>query len=85
MTDRFTVRAVVVFLGVFALLGLLGLLWLIHGGADPQLLAIPAGLAGTALGALGTLLASTSSSHGDPSPVEVVNDPAQPVPVDPQV
>lgn len=82
MTDNFTVRAVVMLLGVFALVGLVGLIWLIDHGSvsDAALLAIIAGPTGTALGSLGTLLARTSTDH--PAPVQVVNPPNDPVQVE---
>ncbi|HXH59089.1 hypothetical protein [Iamia sp.] len=77
-SDHFTVRAVVLFLGATALAGLGGLVYLIRVGVSGADLAIVAGPAGTALGALATLLARTSTSGGT-SPVEVVNPPADPV------
>lgn len=63
MTDRFTVRAVVIFLGLITLLGMaeLGLLIATTDVRDAALLAILAGPTGTALGALATLLARTGS------------------------
>lgn len=71
--DRFTVRAVVCFLGVGMLVGLIGLIWLVGTTSvkDAALLAVIAGPTGTALGSLGTLLARTGSE----APVEtrVVN------------
>ena len=79
-TDNFTVRAVVLFLGIAVLAGLGGIIWLIaRGGTDAALLAIPAGITGTALGGLGTLLARTGRDQ-----VEVINSPAAPVPVEAQ-
>lgn len=83
MTDRFTVRAVVILLGIFALVGLVGCIWLIgRGGTDPALLGVISGLTGTALGALGTLLARTGVDDS-PQPVHVTNQPGDPVPVEP--
>lgn len=82
MTDRFTVRAVVLLLGAFALIGLGGLIWLIGGAknaTDATLLAVVAGPTGTALGALGTLLARTSV--GDDAPLPVAGPGGGPVPV----
>lgn len=61
MTDRFTVRAVVVFLGAFALTGLVGLVWLIAHDAAAASLTVVSGLTGTALGSLGTILATTKA------------------------
>lgn len=76
MTDRFTVRAVVVFLGAGMLTGLLGLIWLVGRTdvRDAALLAVIAGPTGTALGALGTLLARTSVDDSNPMPVSVVEE-----------
>lgn len=81
MGDRWTERAVVVMLGVFALVGLGGLIWLIDHGSvtDAALLAIIAGPTGTALGSLGTLLARLGGDR--PAEVQVVNTPLDPVPV----
>lgn len=81
MTDRFTVRAVVCFLGSATLLGLGGLIWLVGttNVKDAALLAVVAGPTGTALGALGTMLASTRTI--DAQPVTVVNEPDEAVPV----
>lgn len=82
MTDRFTVRAVVIFLGVGMLVGLIGLIWLVGTTSvkDAALLAVIAGPTGTALGSLGTLLARTG---GEAQDVNVINPPTDPVPVDP--
>lgn len=79
MTDKFTVNAVVVFLGSGMMLGLAGLIWLVsRGHGDPAALAVVAGPTGTALGALGTLLARTSSNPEDG--VRITNPPSEPVP-----
>jgi uncharacterized membrane protein len=67
MTDRKVVLAVVLLLGLFALGGLAGTVWLISRDRQPESIAVVAGLTGTALGALGTMLASTRSSP-DPTP-----------------
>ena len=79
MTDRFTVRAVVCFLGVITMLGITALWHLVATTEvrDAALLAILAGPTGTALGALATLLARTGSDTSQP--VTVVNPPADPV------
>lgn len=83
--DRFTVRAVVVFLGAGMLIGLVGLIWLVsRGTADAAMIGIVAGPTGTALGALGTLLARTSVEPplgAVPQPVTIENPPSAPVPV----
>jgi hypothetical protein len=78
MTDRFTVRAVVVFLGAVTMLGLGGLIWLVGRTdvRDAALLGLIAGPTGTALGALGTLLARTGVD-----PVPVSGPAGGPVPV----
>lgn len=83
MIDRFSERAVVLFLGSFAILGLGGLIWLIDHGSvkDAALLAIIAGPTGGALGALGTLLARVGPGDGTQQ-VQVVNAPTDPVPVE---
>lgn len=62
MTDTKVVLAVVVLLGVFALGGLGGGIWLINIGAPTEAVAGVFTLTGTALGSLGTLLASTRSA-----------------------
>lgn len=84
MTDTKVVLAVVLLLGAFALGGLGGTIWLIHGGSPAEAVAITAGLTGTALGSLGTLLASTRSGTVA-QPVEVTNSPQNAVPVEPGV
>lgn len=70
------------FLGSATLLGMAGLIWLVGTTAvkDAALLAVVAGPTGTALGALGTMLASTRTVD-TPSPVTVVNEPEDAVPV----
>lgn len=80
MTDRFTVRAVVCFLGVITMLGIAALWHLVATTEvrDAALLAILAGPTGTALGALATLLARTGSDTSQP--VHVVNSPTDAVP-----
>lgn len=65
MPDRFTVRAVIIFLGVFALVGLIGTLWLIDHDADGADLTVVAGLTGGALGSLGTILATTKAGPSE--------------------
>lgn len=82
MTDTKVVLSVVLLLGAFALGGLGGAIWLISTGSPAESIAIISGLSGTALGSLGTLLASTRSQPEAPAPVNVVNTSADPVPVD---
>lgn len=67
LQDRAVVLAVVILLGAFALGGLAGTVWLIHDDKDPSAIAVVSGLTGTALGALGAVLASTRSVP--PAPV----------------
>lgn len=62
MTDRLTVRLVVVLLGLFALTGLAGLIWLVDHDVEGELLAIVATPMGSALGALSAVLVSTRSA-----------------------
>ena len=77
MTDRFVVRAVVVFLGVTVLAGMvIGAVLALDDRAIPDFII---GTTSAGVGALGALLARTSS---EPAPVTVVNAPHDPVPVD---
>ena len=78
---------VIRFLGSAAILGLLGVVFLVFqttqsaNQIDPSTVALVAGvstLAGSALGALGSILASTKGAA--PQPVSVVNSPADPIP-----
>lgn len=82
MSDRFTVRAVVVFLGIITLVGMAALWHLVATTEvrDAALLAILAGPTGTALGALSTLLARTGADN-HPQPVQVMNQAGDAVPV----
>lgn len=73
---------VIILLGVFALVSLLGTIWLIANKADQGSVAVVSGLCGTALGALGTILSRTS---GDTQQVQVVNPPSDPVPVEEKI
>lgn len=75
------VIAVVSFLGFGYLTGLVGLIWLVHSGVDGELLAIVAAPTSGALGALGTLLASTRPTN-EPQAVVVQQPANDPVPVD---
>lgn len=80
MTDRFVVRAVVVFLGVITLSVVWGGIWLADHGQTlgDALIAMGSG----ALGGLTGFLVSSRSSGAEPQEVQVVNAPADPVPVD---
>lgn len=78
MADRFTVRAVVCFLGAFALLALTGLIWLTDHGVDATIIA---GLAGTALGSLGTLLATTKAGPSEEDLRQLAAVAAPPAPI----
>jgi hypothetical protein len=81
--------AVVRFLGWAALLGLGGVIYLVHDATgyekiDPSTVALVAGvstLVGTAIGGLVALLAN--AGRPGPTPVTVENPPDAPVPVDP--
>lgn len=77
------VIAVVSFLGFGYLIGLVGLIWLVHTGVDGELLAIVAAPTSGALGALGTLLASTRPAN-EPQTVTIAQPANDPVPVEPQ-
>ncbi len=83
-TDRFTVQMVVTFIGVASVLIISGIILLAYLGREvPEPLST---LGGAAIGALGTLLARTSTAdrRGDGAeavPVEVKNSPGEPVPV----
>lgn len=79
MTDTKVVLSVVLLLGTFALGGLAGAIWLINGDAPAESIAVISGLSGTALGSLGTLLASTRSM---PAAVTVANTEGDPVNVE---
>lgn len=60
--DRTVVLAVVALLGMFAIVGLAGVIWLVDHQRDPSAVAVVSTLTGAAIGALGTLLASTRSA-----------------------
>lgn len=80
MTDKTTVNLVIVTLGIIAFVLCAGAIFLTF-----QEKSVPGELwtlAGGAVGAFSSLLARTSSS-GDVQPVQVVNHPADPVPVEP--
>jgi hypothetical protein len=88
-TDRFTVQMVVLFIGLSGLITIMGLIVLAYLGREvPEPLST---LGGAAIGALGTLLAHTSTeerraesrtSASGAIPVEVTNPPGKPVPVE---
>lgn len=63
MPNQLTITLVVVLLGVFAIVGLAGTVWLEYEAVDASVVA---GLAGTALGAIAALLASTHSQPAAP-------------------
>lgn len=65
--DRLTVLGVVFFIGLFANIGLAGTIWLVHEHVEAAAVAVVSGLAGTAVGGLVALLASTRSAP--PAPV----------------
>lgn len=60
--DRTVVLAVVILLGLVGMLGLTGTIWLVHDKIDASAVAVVSTITGTAVGALGTLLASTRSA-----------------------
>lgn len=84
MTDKFTVRSVVLLLGAFALVGIAGLIWLIDHQAASENLAIVSGLTGTALGALGAVLVSTRTVTDSPQPVRIEDEPVEVVETKPK-
>lgn len=78
MTEIRNISLVIIFLGMTTLIIVLGAVWLAADGKQiPDALI---GLGGTSLGALGAMLSKTSTG---PQPVQVINAPADPVPVDP--
>lgn len=79
MSDKFTIRAVVVILGIVSIIVVVGgILLTLDGKTIPD--AIIA-IGSAAIGSVSTLLARTSTTD-DPQPVAVVNPPENPVPVD---
>lgn len=60
-TDPSIVALVVRGLRTFAVVGLVGLIWLAHGNAKPEVLAVVAPLVAASLAALGAILVSTRS------------------------
>ena len=95
MTDTRIVTIVVCFLGLIAFTLSAGALWMFREllqasegkeQIDPAVIGIFTSvttLAGVAIGGLGAILVSTKSGAGPPAPVQVVNAPADPVPVEP--
>ncbi len=80
MTDKGTVRIVVVFIGIITLVLISGAIFLVSVNKtvpDPIWT-----LAGGSLGAFSAMLVSTRTANGA-TPVNVVNPPANPVPVEP--
>lgn len=81
MTDKGTIRIVVVFLGIITVVLIAGAFALVLANKsipDPIW-----GLSGGALGAFTAMLASTRSGGDSPVGVQVMNAAADPVPVDP--
>lgn len=79
-TDRLTIRLIVSFMGIIAVGIVYGGIWLAdHNSSLPDALIA---LGGVALGNLGTFLVS-SRTGTDAQDVTVVNEAADPVPVDP--
>jgi hypothetical protein len=62
LTDPWTIHAVVIILGVLATISIAGTIGLVWSGKDATSIAVVSGLAGTALGALASMLASTRSA-----------------------
>lgn len=81
MTDHFTVRLIVSFMGTIALAIVLGGIYLaVRERSLPDALIT---LGGVALGNIGTFLVSTRGSGDAPQDVTVVNQPDNAVPVEP--
>ncbi len=79
MTDKGTIRIVVVFLGIITVTLIAGAFALVL--ADKAIPDPIWGLSGGALGAFTAMLASTRSGEA-PQPVNVVNEARDPVPVE---
>lgn len=71
MTSPRIVQTVVILLGLVVLLGLGGVIWLVDHKVDPSGIALVSGITGTALGALGSLLATTRTG-ADPTTESLV-------------
>ncbi len=75
-TAKSTVNLVIIILGVFALVGLVGVLWLTDSGTDAAAIAVIVGPMGVALGAVGGVLASTRTPvAAAPEAPEIVQGP----------
>lgn len=79
MTDRRTINLVVALIGAVAIIGLAGTIWLVTIDVDAANVAIVSGLAGTALGGLVGVLASTRSAPLS-DPTTPIVDPTTPPP-----
>lgn len=66
--DRTVVLAVVCFLGLLAVSGLVGIVFLIHSGTDPASLLAVSSMTGPAVGGLVGILATTRTNP--PAPVQ---------------
>ena len=80
MTNQRTITLVVLFLGLFCLLMGAGTVWLIAQDKPGEALAPVAGLAGTALGALASMLVSTRVAQ-DPPQQEILTTGPVPTPL----
>lgn len=90
--DKVAMR-VVTFLGAAGIIGLCGVIFLVwhatgYDKIDPSTVALVAGVStivGALFGSLGSILASTGKGNPaqEPTPVEVVNTKADPVPTEP--
>lgn len=61
MTDRRTVQLVILILGIFAIAGLAGIVYLIDSGSASESVSPLVALVGPAIGAVGAMLVSTRS------------------------
>jgi hypothetical protein len=80
-TDRMTVRIVVTVLGAIAFVVVAGGIYL--ADHDKSLTDAVIAMGSAALGGLSTFLVSSSTRTDAPQPVNVVNPPDEPVPVEP--
>lgn len=64
--DRSVVLAVVCFLGMLAIVGLVGEVFLIHSGTDPTSLLAVSSITGPAIGGLVGILATTRTNPSQP-------------------
>jgi hypothetical protein len=79
MTDTWTVRTTVILLGLFSLIGIGGLIWLISVDKSAEAILPIVSLTSASIGAVSALLVSTRSSPESPQPV--VGPGGGPVPV----